>query len=515
MNDEQLITSLRGLDRPVVPDPAFGRRLYDDLRLRRTPSPAPRAQLLLVAALIAVGTVAGALAVGSGAFQPQRVVTDATTPVPAPSDRRYQVEIPDGVTPKSSPDDVERAITQRGALRAPFSVSGIQAMRWFPGGEVPIFSGSISSGVPVWTVLIIGGDGRRLEMLVEDGTLAFAGSAEDSEGSGVETTAPAIPQATRDPSVPLRFEAPTGRTITPTLIGSPDDVPLPLFAKLVPAGDVIWSLARHRLYRIDARTNGITTVELPIGTWTQLEAGPIGLWVGGIDGRLLAVDPESGDVIRSLDAKGTNGLLGEDEEGLWLRDVGGIQLRDPETGKLIRRIETTENQGTASYVGIWRMPAFGSLWDVDRGSGDVHRIDPRTGEIVATIPVGADGTCGHDDPEPLRGIAEMPALMSACRGTVLIDPATNEVVKRFEEPRRGFVANGAWWSFQSPGLVAFDPTSDMDLEEFRLNDERTAAFAPVVAGDTLWFVVGERGGESKSFSRNTALARVPLSELPD
>jgi hypothetical protein len=105
--------------------------------------------------------------------------------------------------------------------------------------------------------------------------------------------------------------------------------------------------------------------------------------------------------------------------------------------------------------------------------------------------------------------------MSACRDTVLIDPATNEIVTRFGEPRRGFVANGAWWSFESPGLVQFDPTSDMDLEEFRLNDERTAAFAPVVAGDTLWFVVGERGGEGMSFSRDSALARIPVSELPD
>ena len=515
MNDEQLITALRGLDRPVVPDPAFGQRLYGDLRLRRTPSPAPRAQLLLVAALIAVATVVGALAVGSGTFQPKRVVSDAPTPQPAPSDRPYRVEIPEGVTPKSRPDDVERAIAQRGALNPPFAISGIQTMRWFPGGEVPIFSGSMSSSVPVWTVLVIGSDGRRLEMLVEDGTLTFAGSAEDSEGSVVETVAPAIPQTTRDPSVPLRFEAPGGRTLTPTLIGSPDDVPLPLFAKLVPAGDVIWSLGGHRLYRIDPRTNAITTVELPNGNWTQLETGPNALWVGGIDGRLLAVDPESGEVIRPLDATGTNGLLGEDEEGLWLRDVGGIQLRDPETGQLLRRIETTENEGSASYIGIWGMPQFGSLWDTDRGTGDVHRIDPVTGEIVATIAIGADVSCGHEDPVPIRGLKGKPDLMSACRGTVLIDPATNEVVQRFGEPRRGFVANGAWWSFQSPGLVEFDPTSDMDLEEFRLNDERTAAFAPVVAGDTLWFVVGERGGEGMSFSRDSALARIPVSELPD
>ena len=516
MNDEQLITALRNLDRPVAPDPAFGERLHGHLRVRFTPSPAPRLDLVFVAALLVVAIMAAALVVGSGALQPRPVVTDATTPMPAPSDRPYQVEIPEGVTPKSSPDDVERAIAQRGALTAPFSIGGIQAMRWFPGGEVPIFSGSMSSSVPVWTVLVIGSDGRRLEMLVEDGTLTFAGSAEDTEGSVVETTAPVIPKATRDPSAPLQFEAPDGRTITPALIGSLDDMTLPLFSKLVPAGDVIWSLARHRLYRIDARTKEITTVELPDGNWTQLETGPNSLWVGGIDGRLLAVDPESGEVIRPLDATGTNGLIGEDEEGLWLRDVGGIQLRDPETGQLIRRMKTTEKQDTASYIGIWGMPQFGSLWDVDRGTGDVNRIDPVTGEILTTIAIGADESCGHEDPVPIRGLGGKPDLMSACRGTVLIDPATNEVVRRFEEPRRGFVANGAWWSFQYPGLlVEFDPTSDMDLEEFRLNYERTAAFAPVVAGDTLWFVVGERGGEGKSFSRNTALARIPLSELPD
>lgn len=35
----------------------------------------------------------------------------------------------------------------------------------------------------------------------------------------------------------------------------------------------------------------------------------------------------------------------------------------------------------------WMVAAFGSLW-VLRGDGEVHRIDPKTGDVVAEIDPG-------------------------------------------------------------------------------------------------------------------------------
>jgi hypothetical protein len=148
-----------------------------------------------------------------------------------------------------------------------------------------------------------------------------------------------------------------------------------------------------------------------------------------------------------------------------------------------------------------------------------------SGETVATIQIGADQSCGSMDPEPLRGVNGLPDVLSACNGTVLIDPATNDVVRRYSEPRHGFVMSGGWWSFEfqrngpgwrSPGeLVRFDPAGGPPLERFQLNHERTAGFPIGIAGDALWFMIGERGGENKSFSRNPALVWIPLSELSD
>ena len=197
-----------------------------------------------------------------------------------------------------------------------------------------------------------------------------------------------------------------------------------------------------------------------------------------MDPTLLALDTESGDVIRRLDGPSDGSILGEDTDGLWLRVVGGIVLLDPETGEELRRIDTTEDEGTASYVGIWQMPALGSLWDVDRGTGDVHRIDPVSGELVATIPIGADKSCGLMDPVPLTGISGSPDLMVACRGTVLINSITNEMVRMRESGGFDIVAGGAWWWLPGPSghenvdaLGTFhrmDPATGADLEVLRL-----------------------------------------------
>jgi DNA-binding beta-propeller fold protein YncE len=82
--------------------------------------------------------------------------------------------------------------------------------------------------------------------------------------------------------------------------------------------------------------------------------------------------------------------------------------------------------------------AFGSVWvrnEFREGNGTVQRIEPATGQVVATIPVGPDiGRDGLDALADLDGGVWVAGLLLE-----KIDPATNRVVRRMNHS-----ANAVW-----------------------------------------------------------------------
>jgi streptogramin lyase len=129
----------------------------------------------------------------------------------------------------------------------------------------------------------------------------------------------------------------------------------------------------------------------------------------------------------------------------------------------------------------WMVEAFGSLWTI-RGTGDVIRVDPDAGKVVAEISPPGDFAA------PLcQGIGASEDAIWACpaRGdpegrVVRIDPATNEVVstlKTHKMPDQGRLisAAGKLWLLGEGGdhLIGVDLETEQAAAEIKLGETCT------------------------------------------
>lgn len=95
--------------------------------------------------------------------------------------------------------------------------------------------------------------------------------------------------------------------------------------------------------------------------------------------RLLAIDPASGEVARTLDLACDAGTA---FDGEYLYQIAGTRIDkiDPATGQVVSSIPAP---GMGSDSGLtW---AEGSLWVGNYQGRQIHRVDPATGAIERTI----------------------------------------------------------------------------------------------------------------------------------
>ena len=549
MNDRQLVEALRAIgDRPAVPDADFGDRLWQRLPAgRREHGRTGRPGLLLVAALLALLAVAVSAAVGARLVDrrplmdasldpsPAPAVADATPAtapaVPPPSTPAYAVDIPDGMATTSTVDAIATAAlaiddVDLGLDGGETEIQEITLLE--PGTRFPDPSGTmVSSERPVWAVSVRNPRyGSVVVVYIIDGTMAVAGV----ERADPEPAATIEVLPTWDPAVPLQLVGEAGRTIRPLRVpilgpGLPFSAGAP-----VAIGDVVWVLLtpvyteeEAALVRIDARSGAMSRVALPDSVrFGQLVAWRDQLWVstGAIAHEL---DPADGTVRRSVAAPPEGGLVGVDGDGLWFRVLDGIALVDPDTGHEIRRIATPET-GDHSYRGIWEPPAFGSIWDVHRGTGTLYRLDRVTGETVATIDLPTDDPESCSDPRPLIGIRGEPALVLVrCRyRQYLIDPGTNTLRQTVATEGSLFVVAGQLWTTRTAKSVAWrepgalgriDLATGREVEVLTFSRDRTAGLSAIVAGESVWVLVGEVAKRDQGYDHNTALIKIPVTEL--
>ena len=102
------------------------------------------------------------------------------------------------------------------------------------------------------------------------------------------------------------------------------------------------------------------------------------LWVAGGD-RLQAVDPDSGDVVRSIDVAAHAGTA-FDGQHLFQIAEERIQKIDPATGKVVSTIPAPGAGGDSGLA--W---AEGSLWVGQYRERKIHQVDPDTGAVLRTI----------------------------------------------------------------------------------------------------------------------------------
>ncbi|MBI5716933.1 MAG: hypothetical protein HZC37_04510 [Burkholderiales bacterium] len=141
--------------------------------------------------------------------------------------------------------------------------------------------------------------------------------------------------------------------------------------------------------------------------------------------RLIAIDPESGQVARALDCAGDAGTA-FDGTHLYQIAEARIDKIDPRTGDVVASIPAPGRGGDSGLA--W---AEGSLWVGQYRERKIHQVDPGTGTVLRTIESNrfvtgvtwVDGQLWHGtwegDESDIRHI----------------DPASGEVLERLEMPR--------------------------------------------------------------------------------
>ena len=153
------------------------------------------------------------------------------------------------------------------------------------------------------------------------------------------------------------------------------------------------------------------------------------VWFAG-GGRLHACDPESGEIVRSLDVAAHAGTA-FDGRHLFQIAEDRIQKVDPASGEVLATIPAPAHGADSGLA--W---AEGMLWVGHYRERKIHQVDPATGRVLRTIDSNrfvtgvtwVDGELWHatweDESSDLRRI----------------DPETGAVLERLEMPAGTFVS---------------------------------------------------------------------------
>ncbi|MET1000980.1 MAG: hypothetical protein ABWZ15_04155 [Acidimicrobiia bacterium] len=183
----------------------------------------------------------------------------------------------------------------------------------------------------------------------------------------------------------------------------------------------------------DATPERAATAALNIpteGDVAQIASGFGSIWGSAeLGGRVIRVDPESGEIIATIDVGAGPLKLQPADDRMWVRTRDEFVAIDPETNTVVARLAKAD-------VG----PAVNRNWAVDGAmwicdGQRLHRYDPTTLQPVTTIELGIE--CGqpyatdelvvawnHNDDDGESGLSE----------AVLVDPATNTAGQKITLP---------------------------------------------------------------------------------
>jgi virginiamycin B lyase len=158
--------------------------------------------------------------------------------------------------------------------------------------------------------------------------------------------------------------------------------------------DSIWipSCGGHSVLRVDAAT-GKTLAEIPADPANSeggITAGAGSIWIVTRPSTLVRIDPKTNTVASSLELpSGSQNPLFSDGF-VWVTSGEHDQLLkvDPASGKIVATIP------------VGPRPRFlttgaDSIWTLNQGDGTVSRVDIKSGKMVASIPCGIPGTGGE------------------------------------------------------------------------------------------------------------------------
>ena len=154
------------------------------------------------------------------------------------------------------------------------------------------------------------------------------------------------------------------------------------------------------------------------------------IWFGSGD-RLNAVDPKTGEMVRTIDVAAHAGTA-FDGRHLFQIAEDRIQRIDPQTGCVLATIPAPGGGGDSGLA--W---AEGSLWVGQHRGRKIHQIDPETGALLRTI----------DCDRVVTGVTWVQGELwhgtweGSDSDIRRLDPATGEVLETVEMPP-GLVVSG-------------------------------------------------------------------------
>jgi YVTN family beta-propeller protein len=189
------------------------------------------------------------------------------------------------------------------------------------------------------------------------------------------------------------------------------------------------------------------------------------------------IDPESGNILRSIELPNAPGSMAVGEGAVWVTapDAGRIMRIDTQTETVV---DSTQVGSAPAGIAVGE----GAVWVVDSDGPSLVRVSPETNEEVATIPVG-NGPAGV-------AVADGAVwVTNRLDGTVSrIDAATSEVSKLIPvgQAPTGVAADddGVWVANSDDGtVVRIDPgTNSVDTVVHVGNQPGAVAIGP----DDVW-----------------------------
>jgi YVTN family beta-propeller protein len=296
-------------------------------------------------------------------------------------------------------------------------------------------------------------------------------------GPAAARLAPLIPK--REP--PRRPAGPPPRRTRRRLLAA--SLALVVVAVAIPivlsgGGDGLSSVAPNSVGVIDPESGNILrSIELPNAPGS-IAVGEGAVWVTAPDaGRIMRIDAQTETVVDSTQVGSAPAGIAVGEGAVWVVDSDGPSLVrvSPETNEEVATIPVGNGPAGVAVTD-------GAVWVTNRLDGTVSRIDPATSEVSETIPVG-------EAPTGIAADDDRVWVANSDDGTVVrIDPGTNTVdtvVRVGNQP--GAVAvgpDGVWVANSLDATVSrIDPETGIVT---RVVSVGLGPSAIAFAGDSVW-----------------------------
>jgi branched-chain amino acid transport system substrate-binding protein len=256
-------------------------------------------------------------------------------------------------------------------------------------------------------------------------------------------------------------------------------------------GDAVWVLdgIRRMLLKIDPAYDEPTRrIALPRApplpatnrrlSSLSVFAGADALWVTDGSTRLLRIDRESGQILKTLDVHEPLDDVAVGAGGVWAisGEAASVLKIDTQARAVKTRIRIVNRLGTTAPFPVAVAVGEGSVWVVNGNTQTVTRIDPEFDSVTATIPLGIGR-----NPSDITTGAKAVWVANGGNGTLArIDPSTNSVATiPLGNSPTGVAVGGPWvWVSVQPGFTAF-PRSASEAAGAQLETLPASRCSPV------------------------------------